>query len=287
MVTIQPSPSDAPAASEWGIDRVDLDAYRRRTGFDGPLVPTTETLFALHRTHAEHIPFENLDIPLGHGISLDLDDIQGKLLRQHRGGYCFEHNLLFAAVLERVGFTVRRLVARVQPDKPGPRTHMTLNVRVGDQAWLADVGFGAALLEPMPLVDDAIARQGDWTNGVARRPDGTWRLRSLGADGWADLYSFTQEPQRPNDYEVYNHYVSTHPASPFVGQIVAIRITPQARYTLRGRLLTTAWANGQSEQRELRTSDVIGVLDDTFGITLATDDAARLLAIAGQSPAAR
>jgi len=282
MVIIQ-TPADAPVASEWDIDRVDIDAYRRRTGYDGPLAPAEATLFALHRAHAETIPFENLDIPLGRGISLDLDDIQDKLVRQRRGGYCYEHNLLFAAVLERAGFAVRRLVARVQPDKPGPRTHMTLNVSAGGQTWLADVGFGAALLEPVPLVDGAIARQGDWTNGVERQSDGTWRLRTLGPDGWSDLYGFTQESQRPNDYLVYNHFVSTHPASPFVGQIVAIRITPRARYTLRGRSLTTVWPDGGSEQRELRPAEVIGVLDDTFGIALGAEDATRLTPIAAEA----
>ncbi|HVL25173.1 MAG TPA: arylamine N-acetyltransferase, partial [Thermomicrobiales bacterium] len=70
MVIIQ-TPADAPVASEWDIDRVDIDAYRRRTGYDGPLAPAEATLFALHRAHAETIPFENLDIPLGRGISLD------------------------------------------------------------------------------------------------------------------------------------------------------------------------------------------------------------------------
>jgi N-hydroxyarylamine O-acetyltransferase len=118
----------------------------------------------------------------------------------------------------------------------------------------------------------------------SRHPDGTWRLRTLGPDGWAGLYGFTREPQRPNDYLVYNHFVSTHPTSPFVGQLVAIRITPGVRYTLRGRLLTTAWPDGHSEQREPQASEMIAVLGDTFGITLAAEDAARLTTIAGEAP---
>ena len=75
----------------------------------GNLRADVETLFSLHRAHANSIPFENLNIVLKHGISLDLDAVQDKLVHQSRGGYCFEHNLLFSALLERLGFEVRRL----------------------------------------------------------------------------------------------------------------------------------------------------------------------------------
>src|SRR5699024_6440565 len=124
--------------------RLDIDAYLQRIGYDGPLEPTEATLYALHRAHASTIPFENLDILLGRGISLEMDDIQDKLVRRQRGGYCYEHNLLFSALLEHAGFEVRRLVSRLNPNQPGPASHMMLNVSVGNRTWLADVGFGAA-----------------------------------------------------------------------------------------------------------------------------------------------
>jgi N-hydroxyarylamine O-acetyltransferase len=88
---------------------------------------------------------------LGRTIELDLDSVQDKLVRRPRGGYCFEHNTLFAAVLERLGYAVTRLSARVNPSRPGPRTHMTLRVVADGSPWLADVGFGASLLEPLSL----------------------------------------------------------------------------------------------------------------------------------------
>jgi len=190
-------PPQVPDA--WEIGQLDVDVYLRRIDYDGPLIPSMETLYNLHRAHAGHIPFENLDIPLGRGISLALGDLQDKLLRHKRGGYCYEHNLLFAALLENLGFEVHRLVARVQPDKPGPQTHMTLIVSLGDRMWLADVGFGAALLEPIPLKDGVVVHQGAWTNGITRQDNGTWRLRSQGPDGWTDLYAFTREPRHLND----------------------------------------------------------------------------------------
>ena len=64
--------------------------------------------------HTTTIPFENLDIVLGREVWIDLPGMQEKLLCQRRGGYCFEHNLLFAALLERLGFPVIRLAGRVR-----------------------------------------------------------------------------------------------------------------------------------------------------------------------------
>src|SRR2546422_1681671 len=118
---------------------IDLDAYFTRIGYAGVRRPTMETLRALHLAHATHISFENLDVLLGRPILLDLESLQAKLVRGRRGGYCFEQNALFAAVLERLGFTVTRLAARVRMGvtRVLPRTHMALAVEVDGGSWLA------------------------------------------------------------------------------------------------------------------------------------------------------
>jgi N-hydroxyarylamine O-acetyltransferase len=90
----------------WNSDELDLDAYLDRTGYRGPLDPNAATLRGLHRCHVETIPFENLEIMLGRPVDLDLGSLQAKLVTQRRGGYCYEHNLLFAAVLERLGYAI-------------------------------------------------------------------------------------------------------------------------------------------------------------------------------------
>jgi len=265
------------ARNEWGVEQLDQDAYLSRIAYKGDLTPTAETLRRLHRAHAAAIPFENLDIVLGSGVSLETDAMQEKLLRHERGGYCFEHNLLFAALLERLGYRVRRLAARVQPGKPGPRTHMLLIVEADGTKWLADVGFGAALLEPVRFGDDAVSHQGGWTYGLQRGEDGVWLLRSSTSDGWSDLYGFTLEPQRPIDYVVHNHYTATHPDSPFVGQVVAITTTPEVRNTLRGRELTITRPDGFTESRDLAESEFASILQRMFGIVLEPNELARLL----------
>jgi N-hydroxyarylamine O-acetyltransferase len=267
----------AAPTGEWETDRLDLDAYLERIAYRGALAADADTLRGLHRAHAATIPFENLDIILGRGIELDLDSVQRKLVRRLRGGYCFEHNLLLGAVLERLGYAVTRLAARVQPARPGPRTHMLLRVVAHGTPWLADVGFGASLLEPLPL-QAATARQGGWTYrlGPAPADADAWLLQTHRLDGWSDLYAFTLEPQRPIDYAVYNHYTATHPRSPFVGQIVVLRTEPQVQHALRGRELTTTRPDGAGETRQVTADELPDVLAGSFGISLDADEAAGL-----------
>src|SRR6516225_6723599 len=119
---------------------LDLDSYLARVQYAGVLRASAEVLRELHLAHATHIPFENLDILLGRPIRLDLESLQAKLVHGKRGGYCFEQNLLFAAVLERLGFSVTCLAARVRlgTTRLLPRTHMLLKVDVDGGSWLVD-----------------------------------------------------------------------------------------------------------------------------------------------------
>lgn len=275
------SPDAAGANDAWDVGRLDVDAYLARVDHDGDLSPTVGTLRSLHRAHTAVIPFENLDVVLGRGVSLEMDDIQRKLVRHRRGGYCYEHNLLFAALLERLGYRVKRLAARVRADDSGLRTHMLLVVEVEGGAFLADVGFGATLLEPIPLEEGAVSRQGGWTYGLARDGDGSWWLRSRDAEGWTDLYSFTEEPQLPADYAVYNHYTATHPDSPFVGQPRVVRVEPEVRYTLGGRTLIAKQPDGLSRKRDLSGEEAAGALQDTFGIVLEPEEVASIFGAGG------
>ncbi|MFI6597660.1 arylamine N-acetyltransferase [Nonomuraea sp. NPDC050536] len=211
----------------WNIDELDLDAYLARVGYDGPRTPTLETLRALHRAHVTAIPFENLDVVLGRGIDLGMNALQDKMVTRGRGGYCHEHNLLFAAALERLGFRLRRHLARVRLGRDYlPRTHATLTVEVDGVRWVADVGFGGqGLVEPIVFAEGATARLGAWR----------WRLGREGAvwvlhEGDTELYAFTDgEPDLPSDFEVANFYVANSPRSPFIRHVLAQRTTLDAR----------------------------------------------------------
>nr|BFE54327.1 arylamine N-acetyltransferase [Saccharothrix mutabilis subsp. capreolus] len=247
----------------WNGARLDLDAYLARLGGPEP------ELAALHRAHLRSISFENADVLAGRPIALDVESLQDKMVRRRRGGYCFEHNLLFAAVLERLGHRVTGLAARVLLGRTGdlPRTHALLVV---DGQWVADVGFGGGgLLAPIPLEAGVGVAQGDWTFRLDHA-DGVWTLRSRQGGEWVPLYDFTEDPRSPADYEILNYYLSTHPASAFVGRLLVQRTDEHARHTITDHELTVATPDGPPRKRTLTSEERDLVLRRDFGLELPT-----------------
>jgi N-hydroxyarylamine O-acetyltransferase len=269
-----------------------LAGYFDRIGYSGPSGPqqaTSETLHALHRLHPQAIPFENLDALLGRTPRLDLEPVFEKLVSARRGGYCYEHNLLFRAVLDTLGFETTGLAARVLWNDPArsvpaampPRTHMLLLVETPDNTWLGDVGFGSMTLSA-PLLFDAGREQA--TPHEPFRLDlierGDFLLQVKLGDTWRPVYRFDLEPQFPADYAMANHYVSTYPESIFLNRLIVARVMPGQRQTL---LDTTLTQRGNTEsaresKRELATAaELRDVLQDTFGLALADKDSNTLL----------
>ncbi|WP_145806212.1 arylamine N-acetyltransferase family protein [Kribbella amoyensis] len=260
-------------STEWSTELLDLDAYLRRIAH--PRVgPSAENLRSLHAAHVRAIPFENADVILGTHPGVGLDAIQAKLVGRQRGGYCYEHALLFAAALERLGFEVERRMARVQPHRSGPRTHMVLLVRVDGQEFQADVGFGAGVLYPMPLKDGVVVDQAGWEHQLTS--DGElWTLSKRTADGWVPLHASSAEPQRLIDYEVAHHYVATHPHSPFSTKLVVMRLSDGVSRRLVGDELTTEYADGRTESRQVSRNELGTVLAD-LDVILTDEELAQL-----------
>lgn len=190
----------------------DLDAYLERIGLHG-----RPGIAAMHRAHVSSIPFENLDPYRGRTVSLELGDLQRKLVAEQRGGYCFEHNLLFKAALEELGAAVEPILARVgDRSTERSRTHLLLRVHLDGEVWHADVGFGrGTLLEPIPFGPGEEHVQEGWRfRVIADGPDLV--LRTVADGEWADGYSFVPESVPLIDIETSNWYTATHPRSPFV-----------------------------------------------------------------------
>jgi N-hydroxyarylamine O-acetyltransferase len=129
------------------IESFDLDAYLRRICYDGSREPSLTVLGAVVHAHARAVPYENIDVLLRRGASLDLAALQRKMVRGRGGGYCFEQNTLLEAGLMALGFIVTRLIARVVRGNPSPdqarRLHKVLRVDLPEGPYLADVGLGA------------------------------------------------------------------------------------------------------------------------------------------------
>ena len=250
------------------MEELDLNAYLGRIGYAGSREPSLDTLMALHEAHVGAIAFENLDILLGRPILLHLGALQAKLVESRRGGYCFEQNTLFLAVLERIGFAVTPLAARVRTGTTAvrPRTHMTLLVNLAGIPFLADVGFGGdGPLHPVPFSAAVSAPPGDAGCRLKRETD-LWVLEGTSGGDWTDLYAFTLERQFPVDYEMANHFTSTYPQSPFVTNLVAQRSWRDKRVILRNRDLAI-WRGGRTETSTIRDPDhLLEVLSREFGL---------------------
>ncbi|MEU8618869.1 arylamine N-acetyltransferase [Streptomyces sp. NPDC048623] len=267
----------------WGAEELDLDTYLARIGYSGGEVAADlATLRAVHRAHVESIPFENLDVALGRRIPLDVKSLQAKLVARRRGGYCYEQNSLLAAALERIGFTVAGRGARNRTRGAAltPITHALLVVTLDGQSWLCDAGFGRqGPLEPVPLADGARVEQDGWVYGVTAEAEGVHVLRALRREGWTDLYSFAPHALHPVDFELMNHYSSSHPHSRFIGQVVAHRPGAVVRHSLVRDGLTSVRADGTQEERRVGPDELMRTLSEVFGIELDDEEAAGLLRV--------
>ena len=246
-----------------------LQDYLRKIGATPPLAATLDTLRQVHLAHRETFLFENLSIQRGNGVSLMLGDLERKFLDEGGGGYCFEHNTLFAAALRDLGFTVTTLLGRVRRGPPDSwvRTHMVLLVRIDGAPWLADVGFGGfGLLEPIPLAVGATAEQGGATYAL-RRENAAWVLSMRDRSSATDMYEFTDDPQTAGDIEVANHYTATHPDSRFRRTLTIQRGTRDERTLLRDNMVIR-FRDGRTTEEPVTRGQLRAVARDVFGIEL-------------------
>ena len=266
-----------------------LDRYLSRIGYHGERAATLAALRELHRLHPLAIPFENLDPLAGRPVAIDLDSIAAKLVDRRRGGYCFEHNTLFAHALTQFGFRVTPLAARVLigggPDAITPRTHMLLRVDIDGDAWIADVGFGGVTLcAPLALASRDAQPTPHEPARIDEAPDGAYTLSVQMGDAWKPIYRFDLARAESVDYEVANWYTSTSPDVLFTGNLLACRPLPEGRSILfndRYGECDPQWRRTEltlGSARELETC-----LRERFGIDTAGFDVDALYArVAGR-----
>ncbi len=253
---------------------IDVAAYLQRIGYDGPLEPTIATLRALHALHLQHIPFENLDISLGASIVLDEQRIFEKVVRGHRGGFCYELNGLFAALLRSLGYNVTLLSVSVThgADGYGPEfDHMALMVKL-EERWLVDVGFGDSFAEPLEIDRPGEQRSG----GDVYRIDndaGVRRLMRRNSFGkWDAQYLFTLLPHRLEDFSGMCDYHQTSPASHFTRGRICTRVTPEGRVTLTDTKLIETISGKQREYRLENQREFLAKLREKFGMEISLEE---------------
>ncbi|MFI9149612.1 arylamine N-acetyltransferase [Streptomyces sp. NPDC053367] len=264
------------------MNSAQIEAYLRRIGAERPDRPTVGALRELHLRHLRTVPFENLSIHLGEEIALEEKALLDKVVGARRGGFCYELNGAFGALLAALGYDVTYLAARVYGDEGRtgiPYDHLALRVGTVDGGeWLADVGFGAHSHLPLDL----------GARGEQVDPGGVFRIVESGPDavgerggavGFVDLdvvkdgraeYRLETRPRLFDDFVVGAWWHSTSPRSHFQRSLVCSRITEDGgRITLSGRSLTVTAPGGAREVTELGSEEeVLAAYRERFGIVL-------------------
>ena len=251
---------------------MDVQAYLDRIEYRGPLDPHFEMLRQLHLAHLLHVPFENLSIHSGETILLDDSALFDKIVTRRRGGFCYELNGLFRALLRELGFEVAMLSAQVaanQNEFSRDFDHMTLRVALNQERWLADVGFGDSFIEPLPLVADSEHQQRE--NQYRLISDNQERLileQALKDGAWEPQYRFSLQPYQYADYAEMCSYHQTSPDSHFTRQRICSRLTPRGRISLSDmRFIVTE--NDVRTERVLKDKEEYNeVLRQQFGVVM-------------------
>jgi N-hydroxyarylamine O-acetyltransferase len=247
---------------------VDIQAYLKRINYDGPTALTPETLRRLQLAHLLTVPFENLSIHAGEPIVLEDEALFRKIVERRRGGFCYEVNGLFAALLRAIGFDVAMLSAEVANAQGGfsqPFDHMTLLVTLG-QRWLLDVGFGDCFTEPLALDDSTERVEGNRAYRIVH--DDEFEILQQREDGgWRPQYRFKLNAYRYDDFDEMCRYHQTSPQSHFTQKRICSRLTPdRGRVTLSDMRLIETSNDGQRTEKTLVNEDEYdAILRETFG----------------------
>lgn len=254
---------------------MDTAAYLARIGVSRPTSPDAQSLSALHVAHLMAVPFENLDIHLGRKIVLAEGSLFRKIVHQRRGGFCYELNGLFAALLLDLGFRVTLLSARVAKPEGGfgpEHDHLTLLVEFpgNEPRRLADVGFGDSFRVPL-LFDEAgdqpAAPNDNASDYRLQRDENGLTLLRCDEGTWKPQYAFSETPRRLEEFTAMCHFQQTSPDSHFTHRRVCSRATPTGRITLADlRLIVTE--NGERSERTLTEDQYHPILLRDFGINL-------------------
>lgn len=255
------------------LTAAEVAAYLQRLAVRGRPAPSADWLQRLHLAHLVHVPFENLDLHAPVALSLAVDDLHDKVVVRGRGGYCYELNGLFAALLRTLGFPVTLAQCRVwmaaDQDWSAPFDHLALLVEPSDQPTptLVDVGFGDSFRTPRPL-------GATWAEPGGRfrtvQADDGWRLERdrVQGDGWTAQYVLDPTPRSLEEFLPRCRWHETSPDSHFQHRAIATRATAAGRVTIAdGRLVAAVGA--ERTERDLDPSERPAVVSAWFGPAVA------------------
>lgn len=248
---------------------IDIAKYLSRIGLAGAtLAQDADSLRLLQRRHLLSVPFENLDIHWQRSIVLDTDKFYSKIVHERRGGFCYELNGLFNELLLSLGFSTRLVSARVfNGTEHGPEfDHAAIIVTIGDDDYLADVGFGDFVAEPLRF--DLDIEQTDVTGTyVIRRSDGDYLdVAKRDGDNWKSEYIFMDIARDLSEFAAMCDFQQNSPDSHFTKGKICSLMTETGRRTLTDAKFI-ATSNGEKTEVAVDSREAFeDLLKQQFGI---------------------
>ena len=245
------------------VEAADVDAYLARISAPRPASPDLDALTALMAAHLRSVPFENLDIHLGRPIELTETAVLDKLVGQRRGGFCYELNGGFAALLRGLGYPVTLLQARVYGEALGPPyDHLALRVDL-ERPYLVDVGFGTFVEAPVPLAPGTWADPAGEVEILPRDHDDL----EVRLDG-RPQYLLDQRPRALDEFRATSWWQQTWPGSHFRQGPVCSLLTDDGRVTLAGRTLVRHVGGERVETELADAAAALLTYREVFGVEL-------------------
>ena len=240
-----------------GFDRA---RYLDRIGAAAPVQADLAALAALMRTHLDRVPFENLDVQLGHVPLETVDAIFDKVVGRGRGGWCYEVNTLFGVLLADLGYAVTRLSGDVRrggdvAERLG--NHLCLRVDL-DRPYLVDVGFGGSITAPLALAPGA-GIDGPYAIHLAHVEGDRWTFDETVGEGASFGFDFTTGPADEAVLATMRSALAREDWSPFVQNLVMQLRRGDTHWTLRGRVLTQLTPAG-------KTTRLLGSVDEMAAV---------------------
>lgn len=249
---------------------MDINKYLKRIGYKGTLETTIETLGSLQTSHLFSVPFENLDIH--RYIKIDLDKSFDKVVNNNRGGFCYELNGLFYQLLKELGFIVKIVSARVYQGEKGfgaEFDHMAINVKINNDEYLVDVGFGDFAYSPLRISLDEEISDPRSVFRIERYNEVYKIVKQKSDDGsFIPKYLFSETERVIDDFKKMCVFHQTSAESHFTQNKICSLPVKDGRITLSGNTLIIT-KNNNVETRELKSeAEVNDMLKEYFNIIL-------------------
>ncbi|MCB1024781.1 MAG: arylamine N-acetyltransferase [Acidobacteria bacterium] len=252
---------------------MDKRTYLKRIGIQNEdLKVSVKALKLLHKQHLLNIPFENLDIRRGAEIRLDTGDFYRKIVEKNRGGFCYELNGLFSELLRGFGFETKMVSARVAnaAGKFGPEyDHMAIIAKIDGKEYLADVGFGDFIADPLRFEIDIEQSDPNGKFKIEEFEDDYFVVKKQEAAEWIDKYIFKTVSRELVEFSEMCLFQQTSPESHFTKGNLCSLMMENGRKTLTDNAFIQN-SGGRKEERGVASeAEFESLLEREFNISLS------------------